>query len=203
MMYEKYFSYWKEQWKEAMSKSEQFSLEVRSEQEISKVWDSISRTYDDAMGADTRRVDTAINKLLQKKYINKESIVLDVGSGTGAYSLPLAKLCKKVYCLDNSDGMFEIMKNKASLQGVDNIEFIKADWRQVDLKARDMYKKFDLVISSLNPGICDFETLDKMNEASKNCCSYITAAGFGKNNVATELNSLVFGRELQKEAATT
>lgn len=54
--------------------------------------------------------------------------VLDVGCGTGMYTIRIAKDALKVFALDLSEEMLRIFKEDAAAQGLANIEFILSDW---------------------------------------------------------------------------
>ena len=47
--------------------------------------------------------------------------VLDIGAGTGRWSIPMAKVRKKVTALDASPGMLEVLREKAAAEKVTNI----------------------------------------------------------------------------------
>ncbi|NCS71035.1 MAG: class I SAM-dependent methyltransferase, partial [Candidatus Aenigmarchaeota archaeon] len=48
-----------------------------------------------------------------KKMVNKESVVLDIGMGTGYKTIPIAKFCKHFYGLDPNFELLQIArKNK-------------------------------------------------------------------------------------------
>lgn len=64
---------------------------------------------------------------LIKKWINKESILLDVGCGSGAFATSLARDCRLIVGLDISPKMVEIGFLKAKKQGLDNTNFVVAD----------------------------------------------------------------------------
>ena len=70
-----------------------------------------------------------VDKKLQmiKKWINKESVLLDVGCGTGAYTTSLAKNCKIIIGIDISPKMVERGHSKAKQTGLSNTYFLVAD----------------------------------------------------------------------------
>lgn len=54
--------------------------------------------------------------------------LLDMGCGTGAIALALAPRLKRVYALDYSQAMLDVMMCKARDQGIDNITPIRRAW---------------------------------------------------------------------------
>mgnify|MGYP003299872023 CR=1 FL=1 len=53
--------------------------------------------------------------------LNEFKSLIDIGAGTGVYSLHLAKLCQSVLALDLSPAMLEILQNSANEYNISNI----------------------------------------------------------------------------------
>jgi ubiquinone/menaquinone biosynthesis C-methylase UbiE len=68
--------------------------------------------------------EAVLNWVSEKSATTGDSIVLDLGCGTGNLSLRL-KHFKRLVCVDISDNMLDIARSK--LAGLDNVEFVKAD----------------------------------------------------------------------------
>lgn len=64
--------------------------------------------------------------------IHPDDVVLDVCCGTGPLTIPLAMKVKKVYALDFSGNMLDIVKEKAERSGLSNIEFIQGNWNTME-----------------------------------------------------------------------
>ena len=90
---------------------------------------------------------------------DKECEILEIGSGSGAISISLAKMIKKskVTSVDISEKALEVSKKNAKLNDVFNkIDFIKSDiFEKVD-------KKFDLIVS--NPPYIKTKEIDKLQK---------------------------------------
>jgi ubiquinone/menaquinone biosynthesis C-methylase UbiE len=56
--------------------------------------------------------------------------VVDLGCGTGAFSIHAAQYLKKVYAVDVSEAMLAIAQSKATAKGIHNIEFCHAGFLQ-------------------------------------------------------------------------
>lgn len=118
----------------------------------------------------TDKDDKFIKLLQDKKLIDKDFEVLDIGCGGGKYTLALSSKCKNIYGIDLSPKMIDYaIINKDKLH-IDNAYFICDDWHDIDVQNSNLYKKFDLVFASMTPAIQSASTFEKMNKVSKKYC---------------------------------
>jgi putative AdoMet-dependent methyltransferase len=61
--------------------------------------------------------------IIQRLGLGLGSIVIDIGSGTGAFALHAARKCRTVYAVDISAAMLEYCRQHAERQGLSNIVF--------------------------------------------------------------------------------
>lgn len=64
--------------------------------------------------------------------INKNHTILEFGTGTGSFSIEIAKHCARAHAVDISPQMLELAKQKAKESNVDNIEFHNAGFLTYD-----------------------------------------------------------------------
>lgn len=64
---------------------------------------------------------------LEKLPLEKDYSVLDLGSGYGNITIPLAKKVKKVFATDGTKELLEFSALRARAEGVDNIEYYHTD----------------------------------------------------------------------------
>lgn len=184
----------KENWRKAMEQSEYFSLDKNTDEQAARHWSYLAKSYDFALGSDTKRAKDTVALLRQKGAITPDTVTMDIGCGTGVFSIELAGVCAHVYALDYSAGMLEKLSEKLDAQGITNVTLINADWKTFDV--RSLEREISLSVSCLNTGMRDYDSLIKINEITKGYCCYITSSGVTKASRRNELQELVFGRTL-------
>ena len=97
--------------------------------------------YDDYYGRNVGDINFWINQCKEKAKI------LEVACGTGRVTFPLIESGKKVYALDYSPEMLNILKEKAKLKGYNgrHIEVFCQDMRDIKLT-----EKFDIILITSN-----------------------------------------------------
>lgn len=186
-----------EQWERAMASTDNFSAEIRPKDAVDAHEEQNLATFNASMGSSTERVDRTLQCLSARGYLGAEMTALDIGSGNGVFTLPFAERFRSVTSLDISETMQNEIRRRAAQRGLDNIRYVNANWRTLDLDAAGMREAYDLVLCSINPrGVCGLETLRKMNDASRGGCCLLSFAGRGRSNHSGELQRLILGRGL-------
>jgi len=93
----------------------------------------------------------------------EEPVILDIGIGSGAISISLAKQIErsKVLGVDISDGAIEVANSNKKLNEAENVKFIKSD-----VFSGVKYSEFDLIVSN-PPYIPSKEYVELMPEVKK------------------------------------
>lgn len=84
-------------------------------------WDGIAESYARKPVDDPAAFERKIE--ITRGRMNPESVVLDIGCGTGSLALRLADAGAAVHGLDVSGEMLRIARQKAAAQGADNVTF--------------------------------------------------------------------------------
>ncbi|MDY6904958.1 MAG: methyltransferase domain-containing protein [Thermodesulfobacteriota bacterium] len=77
----------------------------------------------DARHARFRDVDAECNRILDLLAVTPQAVVIDLGTGTGAFAIHAAHRCAKVYAVDVSGPMLEFAQQRAETAGLGNITF--------------------------------------------------------------------------------
>ncbi len=64
--------------------------------------------------------------------LERDHRVLEIGAGSGVFTLPMARLCKKVTAVDTSEWMLEVLKRNAAHNRIENITAVAADFRDLE-----------------------------------------------------------------------
>lgn len=133
------------------------------------LWDSMANSFMNKK-LPTFEEDSFLRLIQERGMLKNDFSILDVGCGTGTYSVVLAQHCKKVVGIDLSSKMIELAKQTAKKSGSKNVEFYCIDWHDLDLEKVGFEQKFDLVIAHNTPAIqCD-ATFMNLSKASNGWC---------------------------------
>ncbi|WP_407283244.1 class I SAM-dependent methyltransferase [Methanolobus sp. WCC1] len=100
--------------------------------------------YDRKMGS-IRNIAGEAETMCKLISIQPDNEILEVGCGTGEFSIELSKHCKQVTALDISQKMLDFAEKKARSRQRDNIRFIKAGFLTFDSEET----KYDAVVTQL------------------------------------------------------
>ncbi|MBN2040520.1 MAG: polysaccharide deacetylase family protein [Spirochaetes bacterium] len=99
--------------------------------------------------------------------IKQSDNVLELGSGTGMYTIPIAKICSKLTAVDISCNMLKIAKNKIKSEKLTNVHLISADIENCSFK-----EKYDVICS-----FSSFEYVKDIKGMIKLLSGYIKPGG--------------------------
>lgn len=166
-----------------------------------KKWDKRAQVFDkrSATPEAVARKERILSMLRNAGALKTGSRVLDVGAGSGNWAVSMAEMGVRVVALEPSSGMIEILKQKIDALGFgpDRISIRQQTWQEVDLEKEGLAGQFDLVFSSMNPGVCDPVTLEKIMKASRSFCYLSTFSGGSPGSRYNDLFKQVTGKTLE------
>jgi len=151
------------QWAEALSNTPLRRYSVPEERQR-EYWNKASSRYDNDASDVGAAYSNLLNSLIERGVVRPEDRALDVGCGTGLFSIPLAKAVSSLTALDRSPAMLKALAAKTG--GAMNLRTISGDW---ELFRPD--RKFELVFSSFCPAVYSLRSMLRMEEcSSRHCC---------------------------------
>lgn len=146
-------------------------------------WDKEAENF----SQNVSRMDELTKQQLNRLSLLPQFTVLDVGSGTGRLTIPIAKYVKHVTALEPSSKMLAILKSNIKKQHVKNIKCINNSLD--DLKITE-FVIHDVVVASFSILMVDIEkALLKMDAlASVGVCLFVSASDW----MDAEIRDIVF-----------
>jgi len=132
-----------------------------------ELWDKKAVNFPRYNKEDDDLQQKVIKILKDENILNSNTTVLDIGCGTGVYTIPLAKEAKDILALDISSTMLELLEEDSWNHNVnDKIKTINSNWQEFESE-----EKFDLVFASLSAAFSDDRDFEKiLNYSKKHIC---------------------------------
>jgi SAM-dependent methyltransferase len=113
--------------------------------------------------------------------------VLEVGCGTGSYTLPLARFARQVYAIDLSPRMLALLEDSARDWELSNIRTHCASWDGVGTVERGWNRQFDLAFAAMTPALSRPEALAAWQKCSREWCAVVGWGRRRENNLWQEV----------------
>jgi len=111
-----------------------------------------------------------VEDFISRMELNGNEVILDIGCGPGALSIPLAKRVKKVIAIDFSTHMLAELESYAAREGVTNIQTFHIGWED----DWSTLPPIDIAIASRSMEVSDAQqALLKMSSCARRGC-YLT-----------------------------
>ncbi|NMS90660.1 class I SAM-dependent methyltransferase [Clostridioides difficile] len=148
-------------WHEYIESKEGYSKERAFDDEVERLFfKKLSHKYDDkpTLYDYSKEVFDFIDKLIEKG-----KNLIEIGAGTGKFTIPLSKKCKVVIANDFSRDMLDMLEEKIRGHNITNIKTIQGKWEDVNFECSD----YILSVNSLYRIWNIKDALNKMNKLAK------------------------------------
>jgi len=145
-------------------------------------WDKKARTFPRFEEGEHTYEAGVLDKIRAHGVELNGASVLDVGCGSGMYTIRLAREAAQVTALDISETMLDILREDAETQGIDNIDYVCSEWMQYDSDAT-----FDVVFCSMTPAIQTEASRLKLLQHARRWTIFMGFAGVMNSNVMSGL----------------
>lgn len=131
-------------------------------EELEEFWDEKAENFYQNQIRGSTYYNEAVPQLLEEKgIIDSSTTILDIGSGSGRYTIPLAKKCKSIYALDLSGEMLQFLQQEMKKNDLQNITTIKSAW-----PTTENIGQFDVAFAAMCPATRSLEGIEAMTQVA-------------------------------------
>jgi SAM-dependent methyltransferase len=118
--------------------------------------------------------------------------VIDIGSGPGMMTLPMARRARRVTAVEPSGRMIDLLREHLEHEGMENVDIVNDRWEDVE----DL-EKHDVVVASLSLLMLDLRAaVEKMDTLARRRVHLIWFAGTSPwERIRMEIDPVLRGRE--------
>jgi SAM-dependent methyltransferase len=134
----------------------------------------------------SERPDPLLNEV--SKNTTAESTVIDIGAGSGRWSIPLARIAASVTAVEPSEDMRQTLVENSASAGLNNIMVVPQSWEKTEIEPHDIVVCAHAMYSS--PDLEFF--VRKMESACRHAC-YLAIRLPPADGIIGELHYAVYG----------
>jgi len=126
---------WNALWKELVELREIDRRKRRDSGEEKDPWINRAHRFHAGVRERWRQDDSSREFILSR--VDADSTVLDIGAGTGAWSMMLARHVRRVTAVDPSESMLSVLRENMTAENAANVSVIQGAWPDVDVEPHD------------------------------------------------------------------
>ena len=109
------------------------------------------------------------NKIVAHAAIRSDSVVLEIGAGLGALTLPTARAAHKVYAVEKDSRLTGLLSTELTVNGISNVEILCEDILQLDIHAIARNHSIPLVVMGNLPYNISSQIMVKLIRCRQRC----------------------------------
>lgn len=109
-------------------------------------WERAAATYDTTNSL-AQEAPQLVERLLTLVGEVGASSILEIGAGTGEFTLPLARSVQEITALDQSPAMLQVLAAKLAAAGLDNCKILQSLWEDYPAEASAEKKQLDCIVA--------------------------------------------------------
>jgi SAM-dependent methyltransferase len=128
---------WLDLWRE-LAQVQTEAWKAGSAQDGEDVWRARARSFDAEIKRRWATPDSSRDFVAAQIQANPDWTALDIGGGTGAWSVLMARRARQVTVVEPSPAMIEVMKKNLAEADLHNVEIIQGNWPKVQVDKHDL-----------------------------------------------------------------
>ena len=179
---------WYRLW-EQLSAIQNTAFARKKEHQADDFWKHKARKFDKMVDERWAKPDSSRDFLVKKLKDTPGSTLLDIGAGTGKWSLLVSPFVRKVTAMDPSAAMQAVLKEKIKKEQVSNIDIITGSWPEDEITAHDY-----VLASHSMYGVGNFKGfVTQMSATARKACVLLLRVPFADSIMAVAAQH-VFGQ---------
>ena len=164
---------WYKLW-EQLSDIQNRAFARKKEHQDDDFWKHKAKEFDEMVDERWSKPDSSRDFLIQKLKDNPGSTLLDIGAGTGKWSLLASPYVAKATALEPSSAMQQVLRQKMEKENITNINIVTGTWPEDDALPHDY-----ILASHSMYGVKGFKTfVNKMSATAIKACIMVLRVPF-------------------------
>lgn len=144
---------------------------VNSEANVT-VWNEMAASFQ-KHAAPEWDSDPFLREVARRVHFEKGMRTLDIGCGTGMYSIRMAERAEEAVGVDVSANMIAFAEANRQEAGRDHVKFLCMDWPNAGEEEIENLGTFDVVFAKMTPAVSDGESFIRLLRAAKKHCFFV------------------------------
>lgn len=163
---------WIALWKELVEKQGPFWNRGKRSDKNKDKWKDRAKRFEARVRERWSKPDPHRDFIISRISSFKESSVLDIGAGTGAWSILMSKVVRKVTALEPSTDMRRVLQDNLKKENINNVEILDGSWPITGMESHDFTLSSHSVYGCEDlPGF-----ISAMTEATRHTCFMLLRA---------------------------
>ncbi len=99
------------------------------------VWRAKARAFDE--GVKRRWATPDSSRAFVMSQLDSDATLLDIGAGTGAWAVLMARRAGRVTAVEPSAAMIDVLREKLATDGITNVAVVQGTWPDVSMEPHD------------------------------------------------------------------
>ena len=126
---------WNSLWRELVEIKSNTRKKLRNADSEVDIWDTKAVEFKESVKKRWVKPDSSRDFILSQ--MDSKSTVLDIGAGTGAWSVLLARQVRHVTAIEPSTSMIEVMRESLAQESIKNVHILQAEWPALSVEPHD------------------------------------------------------------------
>ncbi len=177
-------------WQQLVTAQDRFwNLGKEKKKENKDFWKGRAQHFDKMVQKRWATPDASREFIVSSLKAHRNATVLDIGAGTGAWTLLMAKHAARVTAIEPSNAMCAVMEEKLAVENITNVTIVQGNWPNMTIDPHD----FSFASHSMY-GVADLKAfVEAMAQITRKTCFLLMRVLFA-NSVMAKAATHIWGQ---------